>query len=341
MLGLKYEFLLFYTGVSDADFIVFVVIIVMQLVAVSPRVGQVSTDCAGLATVGLKPDAEMSKKLRAEVEQLEADLKPYDPREKIQNWNDPQFTYFADIAIFPKAVRWALDYNEFYKPADFTTAEKQLKLGRERLEELKSGVKQPSWTTQRGLTVRGYISPIDNSVQPYGVHVPENVDLSQKLPLYIWLHGRGEKVTDLHFIQERLNSKGKFAADDGITVHPFGRYCNAFKFLGERDVLDVMQQAEVRYQTDPGKRILIGFSMGGAGVWHIGSRYPHLFCAIARGRVFRSLASSWELPTTNCPRGTSKNSGNGTTRRRMSKTYSRCRSLRTAVKRTSKNKPRM
>jgi predicted esterase len=239
-----------------------------------------------LPPVGLKPDAEIAKKLRAEVEQLEADLKPYDPRDKQGNWNDPQFQYFADIAIFPKAVRWALDYDEFYKPADFATAEKQLKLGRERLDELKSGVKQPSWTTQRGLTVRGYISPIDNSVQPYGVHVPEHVDLSQKLPLYIWLHGRGEKVTDLHFIQERLTSKGKFAADDGITIHPFGRYCNAFKFMGERDVLDVMQQAEVRYQTDPRKRILIGFSMGGAGVWHIGSRYPHLFCAIAPGAGF-------------------------------------------------------
>jgi len=234
-----------------------------------------------------KPDEATAKKLRAQAEELEKDLKPFDPRGKDDTAAKKlDATLFADVAIYPKAVRYALDYDEFYKPTDVADAEKLLAIGRARLKELQDGVKEPSWTKQRGLVVRGYISVIDDSVQPYGLHIPEDLDLSKKPPLYVWLHGRQEKTLDLQFISERAKNKGKFAADDAITVHPFGRYNNAFKFAGERDVLDVMFHVEQLYQTDPARRVLMGFSMGGAGCWHIGAHYPHLFCAMAPGAGF-------------------------------------------------------
>jgi hypothetical protein len=237
--------------------------------------------------VGMKPDEATSKKLRGLVEELERDLRPFDPRGKNDaGQKNLDETLFADVAIYPKAVRFALDYDEFYKPTDIADAEKLLTIGRARLKELQDGVKEPSWTKQRGLVVRGYISAIDDSVQPYGLHIPEDLDLTKKPPLYIWLHGRQEKTLDLQFITERAKNKGKFAADDAITVHPFGRYNNAFKFAGERDVLDVMFHTERLYKTDPTKRVLMGFSMGGAGCWHIGAHYPHLFCAMAPGAGF-------------------------------------------------------
>lgn len=237
--------------------------------------------------VGIKPDEATARKLRSLVEELERDLNPFDPRGKDDDASKKlDSTLFADVAIYPKAVRYALDYDEFYKPSEITDAEKLLTIGRARLKELQDGVKEPSWTKQRGLVVRGYISVIDDSVQPYGLHIPEDLDLSKKPPLYIWLHGRQEKTLDLQFINERAKNKGKFAADDAITVHPFGRYNNAFKFAGERDVLDVMFHVERLYQTDPARRVLMGFSMGGAGCWHIGAHYPHLFCAMAPGAGF-------------------------------------------------------
>ena len=235
----------------------------------------------------MKPDEATAKKLRGLVEELENDLKPFDPRGKDEApAKKLDETFFADIAIYPKAVRYALDYDEFYKPTDIADAEKLLAIGRARLKELQDGVKEPSWTKQRGLVVRGYISAIDDSVQPYGLHIPEDLDLSKKPPLYVWLHGRQEKTLDLQFISERAKNKGKFAADDAITVHPFGRYNNAFKFAGERDVLDVMFHVEKLYKTDPAKRVLMGFSMGGGGCWHIGAHYPQLFCAMAPGAGF-------------------------------------------------------
>ncbi len=234
-----------------------------------------------------KPDEATAKKLRELAEALENDLKPFDPRGKDDaTAKKLDATLFADVAIYPKAVRYALDYDEFYKPTDVADAEKLITIGRARLKELQDGVKEPSWTKQRGLVVRGYISVIDDSVQPYGLHIPEDLDLSKKPPLYVWLHGRQEKTLDLQFISERAKNKGKFAADDAITVHPFGRYNNAFKFAGERDVLDVMFLTEKLYKTDPTKRVLMGFSMGGGGCWHIGAHYPQLFCAMAPGAGF-------------------------------------------------------
>lgn len=226
--------------------------------------------------VGTKPDREKIAALRRSVEELERDLAAY----------KSGYQLYADVAIFPKAVRYALDYDEFYNPRDLDGAQKLLEVGRERLKELKPGVKEASWTKQHGLVVRGYISKIDNSVQPYGLHIPEGLDLSKPNPLYIWLHGRQEKILDLQFLLDRSKNKGKVAPDDAITLHPFGRYNNAFKFAGEQDVIDVMFHVEEQYKTDPARRVLMGFSMGGAGCWQIGSHYSNLFCAMSPGAGF-------------------------------------------------------
>ena len=53
-----------------------------------------------------------------------------------------------------------------------------------------------------GLVVRGYISKIDGSVQPYGLVVPDTYTHKtlNNYRLDVWLHGRGDKLTELSFI---------------------------------------------------------------------------------------------------------------------------------------------
>ena len=55
------------------------------------------------------------------------------------------------------------------------------------------------WTTATGLVVRGYLSKIDGSVQPYGLVVPPTYQANSPYEhrLDIWCHGRGEKLTEL------------------------------------------------------------------------------------------------------------------------------------------------
>ena len=133
---------------------------------------------------------------------------------------------------------------------------------------------------------RGYRSQLDGSVQPLGLVIPESLDLSKPCPLYVWLHGRGDKMTELNFIRQRMNNAGQVVPNDAIVLHPFGRYCNAFKFAGETDVFEAIAAVKQSYSIDPDRIVLAGFSMGGAGAWHLGAHYAEHWVAVSPGAGF-------------------------------------------------------
>jgi hypothetical protein len=192
---------------------------------------------------------------------------------------------WPDVAVLHKAVDWALRYDEFHATNQFGQARELLRLGHERAAQLASG--NAPWTRQTGLVVRGFVSRIDDSVQPYGVVVPTNwVAGGPALRLDVWLAGRDEKRTELRFINERLRSKGDFAPGNAVVVHPYGRYCNAYKFAGETDVFEATQHAQRAYGTDPRRRAIRGFSMGGGGTWHLAAHFPGFWRAAAPGAGF-------------------------------------------------------
>ena len=198
----------------------------------------------------------------------------------------------SDVAIFTKAVDFALRHREFYVPKDADKAVTLLAEANKRLNELETlpADGAPSWGRAKGLVVRGYKSQIDDSPQPYGLVIPEDYDPKVPVPLYAWLHGRGDKNTDLHFITERMTKVGQIAPPGAIVLHPFGRHCVGFKFAGEIDVLEAMEDVQQHYKIDPQRIVLIGFSMGGAGAWHIGAHYADRFCAISPGAGFAETA---------------------------------------------------
>ena len=107
-----------------------------------------------------------------------------------------------------------------------------------RADDLVAG--RAPWTRQTGLVVRGYVSKIDHTVQPYGLVIPESYDfdLSRRHRLDIWFHGRGETLSELNFIHQRSRNRGAYTPANTIVLHPYGRYSNAFKFAGEVDVLE-------------------------------------------------------------------------------------------------------
>ncbi|MEZ6116378.1 MAG: alpha/beta hydrolase-fold protein [Pirellulaceae bacterium] len=193
-----------------------------------------------------------------------------------------------DMDVLFKAVEWAIDFHEFYHPKDVDKAEELLALAESRLRQLMAG--NSPWTKDKGLVVRGYRSDIDGSVQPYGLEIPESLDLNRPVPLYVWLHGRGDKSTDLHFIYERLHKRGQIDVPNAIVVHPFGRHCVGFKSAGEIDVLDVVRDVQQHYPIDPQRIVLMGFSMGGAGAWHVGAHYADKWVSVSPGAGFAETA---------------------------------------------------
>lgn len=199
----------------------------------------------------------------------------------------------ADAEIFLKAVRYAIDFDEWYdkKPEDgLKKANALLDEAAKRIDGLKKN--QTPWLSVPGPKVLGFYSKLDDSAQPYGIELPEKLDVSSgKKPMWIWLHGRGDSATDLHFVYSRLMAKkpGQFQPAGTIVIHPFGRYCNGWKSAGEVDVFECRDDAMKRFNIDSNRVAIAGFSMGGAGAWHLGAHYPDQWACVHTGAGFADV----------------------------------------------------
>ena len=198
----------------------------------------------------------------------------------------------ADVEIFLKAVRYALEFDEWYdkKPEDgVKKAMKLLEEADRRIAALKRN--ETPWMDGAGWKVLGFYSQIDGSAQPYAVEVPEGLQwgrAAKPVPMWIWLHGRGDTATDLPFIAGRLGSTkpGQFQPKGTIVIHPFGRYCNGWKSAGETDVFEARDDAVARFNGDRDRIALAGFSMGGAGAWHMGAHFADEWACVHAGAGF-------------------------------------------------------
>ncbi len=202
-----------------------------------------------------------------------------------------------DVQIFYNAVHYALKYNEILNAREIPLARAQLKQGLERAQELRAG--KPSWTTQTGLVVRGYVSKIDGSVQPYGLVVPATyqANLPFQYRLDIWYHGRSETLTEINFLNDRQKNAGQFTPPNAFVLHPYGRYCNANKFAGEVDTFEALAHIRQQYPIDENRISVRGFSMGGAATWHFAAHHAGLWAAAAPGAGFVETQEYLKLGT--------------------------------------------
>lgn len=198
----------------------------------------------------------------------------------------------ADVDVLLKAVDLALSHGEIYKPDQLGLFEEMLSLAAQRIETLAGS--EPDWDYD-ALTVRGFYSRIDDSPQPYGLVIPDDLPRDTPVPLYVWLHGRGDKTTDIHFIKQRLEKTGQISPPGAMVLHPFGRQCIGFKSAGETDVLEAIQHVKANYNIDPDRVVLMGFSMGGAGTWHLGAHYTDHFAAVSPGAGFAETSKYQKL----------------------------------------------
>lgn len=277
-------------------FILIVMAASVLVVAGAARAQQLNPIPRRIPPQGFELPREDRQRLKTAAEHLARRLG--EARKSIRYKSDLEF--LPDIEICLKAVEYALAHDEFYTPkkplkddpAETLKQQKQamaaadeiLQLGEKRLDELLTDI--PTWANKTGLVVRGFRSALDDSVQPYGLVIPEKLSLDKPAPLYVWLHGRGDTSADLQFIRERLKSPGTLVVDNAIVLHPFGRYCNAFKFAGETDVFEAIADVQKNYKIDPARIVICGFSMGGAGAWHLGAHYPDRWVAVHPGAGF-------------------------------------------------------
>jgi hypothetical protein len=129
-----------------------------------------------------------------------------------------------DVLIYQEAVRYALQYNEFFKADEVAKARALLQQGEERAADLAQN--RAPWTTATGLVVRGYISKIDHSVQPYGLVAPPSYspNAPHRWRLDAWFHGRNETLSEVNFLADRTRNVGEWAPRDTIVLHLYGAF---------------------------------------------------------------------------------------------------------------------
>lgn len=203
--------------------------------------------------------------------------------------------WLPEVQSLIRAVNLALDLNGFYREREINDANKLLDEAERRLVAVAKGTHglellgfDPAETDTPQTLVGGFRSRIDDSIQPYGIVLPKNFQQNSQHPyrLDVWLHGRGDTKTEVAFLTERRARTGQYAPENTIVLHPFGRHCNAFKFAGEIDVFEAIERIKQIANIDASKVAIRGFSMGGAGCWHLAVHRPTDWFAANPGAGF-------------------------------------------------------
>ena len=134
--------------------------------------------------------------------------------------------------------------------------------------------------------LRAYRSRVDGSAQPYGLVIPDSYDGAAPVRLDVVLHGRNHRLTEVRFIANHSGGEPVPEGQDFIQLNIFGRTNNAYRWSGETDVFEALAAVERAYQIDPDSIVLRGFSMGGAGAFHIGLHHPDRWAAVEGGAGF-------------------------------------------------------
>jgi dienelactone hydrolase len=234
------------------------------------------------------PSAEILQALAATRDELRKSVEDLKSKPELSTRDGAAL--LADVAVFEKAATWMLRYQEFPKSDYLDQLKAVLAKGKTRAEQLANG--QPDWVLKTGITIRGYVSKVDGSVQPYALTLPAGVNPNEgrRWPLHVVLHGRADQMNEVNFIH-RIDGK-PLKADAGqpeqnwIQLDVYGRGNNAYRFAGETDVFDAMDDVKRRFRIDEDRITLHGFSMGGAGAWHLGLHYPSMWSSVGPGAGF-------------------------------------------------------
>ena len=233
-------------------------------------------------TVAIGQNNQPSAKQR---DQIDEGLRALERQiEELASRKKPEVSrHLSDVQIHAKAAEWILRHDEFFKKDYARQTLDVIEAGKKRVAAVGNGTFVPKKVP--GSLVRGYRSRIDGSVQPYAVSLPAGYDESRLWPLHLKLHGRQKTLNEVSFFDKH---SGKPPADDQtwIQLDVYGRGNNAYRWAGESDVFEALDAVRRYYRVDEDRITLHGFSMGGAGAWHLGMHHPARWSSVGPGAGF-------------------------------------------------------
>ena len=236
-----------------------------------------------------RPDAATLKQIQEKTEELRKAVAALKEKKIADH-------VLVEVAIYLKAAENIVRFEEWLHANSVRWVLQTLEQGLERAKLAESG--KAAWRDAPGKwIVRAYRSRIDDSIQPYAVLLPHDFgkDPNKKWRLDIVLHGRDSSLTEAKFIATHGKTAKEAPKDrDYIQLEPYGRGNNGYRWAGESDVFEAMahfngmfsKPLRLNNALDNSRVVLRGFSMGGAGTWHIGLHHPDRFCVIGPGAGF-------------------------------------------------------
>lgn len=125
----------------------------------------------------------------------------------------------------------------------------------------------------------------------YVLYTPDGYKDSQKdYPLIVFLHGAGERGTDLSKVSVHgpLNYIKQGNKIEAVILAP---QCPEGVYWRAHEVAELVKQVIKENRIDERRVYLTGLSMGGYGVWATGGEYPELFAAMTPicGAIYRPI----------------------------------------------------
>jgi predicted esterase len=144
---------------------------------------------------------------------------------------------------------------------------------------------------------RHYLMPESGEIMPYHLYVPGSCGGRNACPLVVALHGNGANE-DSFFLGTSRQVPAMAEERGFIVVAPLGYRVDAGygrttptssqdptlkrrRELSEADILHVLDIVRHAYRVDDDRVYLLGHSMGAAGAWYLGAKYPDRWAALA------------------------------------------------------------
>ncbi len=140
---------------------------------------------------------------------------------------------------------------------------------------------QTGGVRSRGFVRLAYFDEVDDSPQFCRAYLPTGYTPDRKWPLIVNLHGYyAENPPYVGWWDADRRYDGAADLGAAIVIHPMGRYNTSYRGIGDADVLRCIGLAKSRFAVDEDRVYLTGYSMGGGGTWHVGTRHSDLFAAL-------------------------------------------------------------
>ncbi|NBL64240.1 prolyl oligopeptidase family serine peptidase [Flavobacterium sp. NST-5] len=110
----------------------------------------------------------------------------------------------------------------------------------------------------------------------YALHLPE--DLKSKKPLIVFLHGSGEKGSDIEKV--KVHGPFKYLKTNNIDSYVLAPQCPENEYWDSETLYKLIQKIQKEYKIDESRIYLTGLSMGGWGAWNLAFAHPEMFACL-------------------------------------------------------------